>query len=57
MANGIGKIAMGRQRASTYIQKGRSQAPQIEYQLGNQIRQEDSASKMGILESLAGLHS
>ncbi len=55
MANGIGKIAMGRQTAQTSMGRGASRGAQYAHRLGTKKRQEDSASRMAILSSLGSL--
>ena len=52
---GIGKIALSRKSAYDNISKGQDRSGQIAYDMGNQKRQEDSASRMAILSSLGTL--
>ena len=52
---GIGKIALSRKSAYDNISKGQDRSGQIAYDMGNQKRQEDSASRMAILSSLSTL--
>ena len=51
----IGKIALSRKSAYDNISKGQDRSGQIAYDMGNQKRQEDSASRMAILSSLGTL--
>ena len=55
MAAGFGQIALGRKKAQSMFSKGTSQAPQLAYQMGTQKRQEDSAYRNEMLQSLAVL--
>ena len=57
MANGIGKIALGRKQAQSSWAKGTSRASQISYQMGNKKRQENAAYRNTILSSLGSLAS
>lgn len=57
MANGIGKIAMGRRTASSLYGQASSRAPMIGYQMDTQKREENAAFRNQILSSLASVGS
>ena len=57
MANGIGKIALGRKQAQTSWAQGTSRAPLISHRMGTKKRQQDSAYRNSILSSLGSIAS